>query len=90
MNKKDIISYLGERTGVSKKDCTAVLNAFLDMVPEKLKKGEKIQLVGFGAFEVRKRAARKGTNPLTKKTLTIAACKVPVFNAGKGLKDAVK
>ena len=90
MNKKEIVNYLGEKTGVSKKDCATVLNAFIDMVPEQLNAGEKIQLVGFGTFEVRNRASRKGTNPLTKKAITISACKVPVFKAGKGFKEAIK
>ncbi|MBO4264822.1 MAG: HU family DNA-binding protein [Clostridia bacterium] len=90
MNKKEIIAYLGEKTNVSKKDCALVLNAFIDMIPAKLKAGQKIQLVGFGTFEAHKRAARKGTNPRSGKAINIKACTVPAFKAGKGFKDAVK
>ena len=74
---------------MSKKDAEKALKAFTDVVEEELKKGEKIQLVGFGTFEVSERAAREGRNPQTGKTMKIAACKAPKFKAGKALKDAV-
>lgn len=74
---------------MSKKDSEKALNAFIDSIEEALKKGDKVQLVGFGSFEVRNRAARKGRNPQTKAEITIPASKAPVFKVGKALKDAV-
>ena len=89
MNKADLVAAMAEKAGVSKKDAEASLKAFTDVVAEELKKGEKIQLVGFGTFEVSERAAREGRNPQTGKTMKIEACKAPKFKAGKALKDAV-
>ncbi len=90
MNKTELIAKIADNSGLSKKDSEKALGAFIDAVGATLKKGDKIQLVGFGTFEVRKRAARKGRNPQTKKEITIPASKVPVFKAGKALKDIVK
>ena len=89
MNKSDIIAAIAAKTGETKKDAEATVNAFIDVVTESLAKGEKVQLVGFGSFEVRKRAARKGRNPQTKEEIKIPASKAPVFKAGKALKDLV-
>ena len=89
MNKSDLISAMAAKTGSTKKDAEATLNAFVDVVTEALTKGDKVQLVGFGSFEVRKRAARKGRNPQTKEEIKIPASKAPVFKAGKALKDLV-
>ena len=80
---------MAEKTQLSKKDADAALKAFIDVVSEELKKGEKIQLVGFGTFEVSERAAREGRNPQTGETMTISASKSPKFKAGKALKDLV-
>lgn len=90
MNKTDLISSIAQKTGLTKKNSEAALNAFVASVEESLQKGEKVVLVGFGTFEVRKRAARKGRNPQTKKEILIPASKAPVFKAGKGLKEKVK
>lgn len=87
MNKADLVAAMAEKAGVSKKDAEASLKAFTDVVAEELKKGEKIQLVGFGTFEVSERAARTGRNPQTGAEMTIAASKVPKFKAGKALKE---
>ena len=89
MNKSDLIAAIAAKTGETKKDAEATLNAFVDVVTETLVKGDKVQLVGFGSFEVRKRAARKGRNPQTKEEIKIPASKAPVFKAGKALKDLV-
>ena len=89
MNKSDLIAAMAAKTGSTKKDAEATLNAFVDVVTEALVKGDKVQLVGFGSFEVRKRAARKGRNPQTKEEIKIPASKAPVFKAGKALKDLV-
>ena len=89
MNKTELIAAIAEKTELSKKDAEKALKAFTDVVEEELKKGEKIQLVGFGTFEVSERAAREGRNPQTGETMTLAACKAPKFKAGKALKDAV-
>lgn len=89
MNKADLIKAIAAKTGLNQKTSEAALNAFIASVEESLKKGEKVVLVGFGTFEVRQRAARKGRNPQTKKEITIPASKAPVFKAGKGLKDMV-
>ena len=89
MNKADLVAAMAEKAGVSKKDAEASLKAFTDVFAEELKKGEKIQLVGFGTFEVSERAARTGRNPQTGAEMTIAASKAPKFKAGKALKDSL-
>ncbi len=89
MNKTELIAAMAEVSGVSKKDTEAVLKAFADVVSAELKKGEKVQLVGFGTFEVSERAAREGRNPATGKSMQIAAAKAPKFKAGKALKDMI-
>ena len=89
MNKTEFISAIAEKAELSNKDAEKALKAFTDEVEEELKKGEKIQLVGFGTFEVSERAAREGRNPQTGETMKIEACKAPKFKAGKALKDAV-
>ena len=89
MNKSELIAAIATKTGETKKDAEATLNAFVNVVSETLAKGYKVQLVGFGSFEVRKRAARKGRNPQTKEEIKIPASKAPVFKAGKALKDLV-
>ena len=89
MNKAELVAAIAEKTELSKKDSEKALKAFVDVVTEELKKGEKIQLVGFGTFEVSERAAREGRNPQTGETMTIAASKAPKFKAGKALKDAI-
>ena len=89
MNKTELVAAMAEKAQLSKKDAEAALKAFTDVVAEELKKGEKIQLVGFGTFEVSERAARTGRNPLTGKEITIAASKAPKFKASKALKDSV-
>ena len=89
MNKTELIAAIAEKAEISKKDSEKALKAFIDVVTAELKKDEKVQLVGFGTFEVSKRAAREGRNPQTGKTMKIAACKAPKFKAGKALKDAI-
>ena len=89
MNKLELVSAMADKTGLSKKDAEAALKAFTDVVAEELKKGEKIQLVGFGTFEVSERSARTRRNPQTGKEMTIPASKAPKFKAGKALKDSV-
>ena len=89
MNKAELIAAIAAKTGETKKGAEAAVNAFTDTVIEALVKGDKVQLVGFGSFEVRKRAARKGRNPQTKEEIKIPASKAPVFKAGKALKDLV-
>ena len=89
MNKTEFIAAIAEKAELSKKDAEKALKAFTDVVEEELKKGEKIQLVGFGTFEVSERAAREGRNPQTGATMKIEACKVPKFKPGQALKDAV-
>ena len=89
MNKSDLIAEIAAKTGSTKKDAEATLNAFVDVVTEQLKAGDKVQRGGVGTFEVSERAAREGRNPQTGKTMTIAACKAPKFKAGKALKDAI-
>jgi Bacterial nucleoid DNA-binding protein len=89
MNKTELVSAIAAKTELSKKDSEKALKAFIDVVTEQLKAGDKIQLVGFGTFEVSERAAREGRNPQTGKTMKIKACKAPKFKAGKALKDAV-
>lgn len=89
MNKTELVAAIAEKSELSKKDSEKALKAFIDVVTEELKKGEKIQLVGFGTFEVIERAAREGRNPLTGEKMQIKASKAPKFKAGKALKDAV-
>ena len=89
MNKTELIAAVAEKAEISKKDSEKALKAFIDVVTDELKNGEKIQLVGFGTFEVSERAAREGRNPQTGKTMKIEACKAPKFKAGKALKDAI-
>jgi len=89
MNKAELIAAIAAQTNETKKNAEAAVNAFVDVVTEALAKGDKVQLVGFGSFEVRKRAARKGRNPQTKEEIKIPASKAPVFKAGKALKDLV-
>ena len=89
MNKAELIAAIAAKTGETKKSAEESVNAFVGVVTEALTKGEKVQLVGFGSFEVRKRAARKGRNPQTKEEIKIPTSKAPVFKAGKALKDLV-
>ena len=89
MNKAELIAAVAAKTGDTKKGVEASVNAFVDVVTEALVNGDKVQLVGFGTFEIRKRAARKGRNPQTKEEIKIPASKAPVFKAGKALKDLV-
>ena len=89
MNKSDLIAAIAAKTGETKKSAEATLNALTEVITEALVKGDKVQLVGFGSFEVRKRAARKGRNPQTKEEIKIPASKAPVFKAGKALKDLI-
>ncbi|MHB8917064.1 MAG: HU family DNA-binding protein [Desulfocucumaceae bacterium] len=89
MNKADLISKVAEKTDFTKKDAEKAVSAILASVEEALSNGEKVQLVGFGTFEIRNRAARKGRNPQTGQEIKIAAAKVPVFKAGKALREAV-
>ena len=89
MNKTELVAAIAEKTELSKKDAEKPLKAFTDVVAEELKKGEKIQLVGFGTFEVAERPEREGRNPSTGKAMKIAASKSPKFKAGKALKDTV-
>ena len=90
MNKTELIAAVAEAAGVSKKDTEQVLNAFFSTVQETLKQNDKVQIPGFGSFEVRERAARAGRNPHTGEAIEIAAAKVPAFKPGKSLKDAVR
>ncbi|MCR5468823.1 MAG: HU family DNA-binding protein [Lachnospiraceae bacterium] len=89
MNKTELVAAMAEKANLSKKDAEAALKAFTDVVAAQLVKGDKIQLVGFGTFEVGQRGARTGRNPQTGKEMTIPASKAPKFKAGKALKDAV-
>lgn len=89
MNKTELVAAVAEQAGLSKKDAEAAVKAFTDVVAEALKAGDKIQLVGFGTFEVSERAAREGRNPRTGETMVIEASKTPKFKAGKALKDLV-
>ena len=89
MNKTELVAAMADQAGLSKKDAEKALKAFTDAVADELKKGGKVQLVGFGTFEVSERKAREGRNPLTGDTMTIAASKAPKFKAGKALKDLV-
>lgn len=87
MNKTELVAEIAEKAGLSKKDSEAAVKAFTDAVSESLKKGDKVQLVGFGTFEVSERPARTGRNPQTGETIEIAASRTPKFKAGKALKD---
>ena len=89
MNKTELVAAMADAAGLSKKDALKALKAFTDVVAEELKKDGKVQLVGFGTFEVSKRAAREGRNPQTGKTMSIPASKAPKFKAGKALKDSI-
>ena len=89
MNKTELIAAMAEKTELTKKDTERALKAFIDVVTDELKQGEKVQLVGFGTFEVSARPERKGINPKTKATITIPASKAPKFKAGKALKETV-
>lgn len=90
MNKTELIAAMAETSGLSKKDCDAALAAFITTVETALKSGEKVQLIGFGSFEVKERAAHTGRNPRTKETVEIPASKAPVFKAGQAFKDAIR
>ena len=90
MNKTELVAVIAAKAEISKKDADKALAAFTETVIAELAKGEKVQIVGFGTFEARERAARNGINPLTKKTIEIAATTVPAFKAGQAFKDAVK
>lgn len=89
MNKTELVAAVAEQADISKKDAEKALKAFVDVVTEEMKKGEKVQLVGFGTFEVSERAAREGRNPRTGETMKIESSKAPKFKAGKALKDMV-
>lgn len=89
MNKTELIAAVAEKAEISKKDSEKALKAFIDVVTDELVKGEKVQLVGFGTFEVSERAAREGRNPQTGATMEIKASKAPKFKAGKALKDVI-
>ncbi len=89
MNKTELIAEIAQKTGLTKKDAEQAVKALVETVTEQLKKGEKVQMVGFGTFEVSKRAAREGRNPRTGDTMKIKASKAPKFKPGKALKDAI-
>lgn len=89
MNKTELIAAVAEKAAISKKDADKAIAAFVDSITDALKAGDKVQLVGFGTFEVRERAARTGRNPKTKETITIAASKAPAFKAGKAFKEVI-
>lgn len=89
MNKTSFVAAVAEKTGLTQKQADAALDAVLDIIVDELKKGEKVQLTGFGTFEVRERAEREGRNPSTGETIKIEASKIPAFKAGKKFKDAL-
>ena len=89
MNKSSLIAAVAQKSGLSKKDADIAVNAVLDVISEALKEGDKVQLIGFGSFEVKARPERPGKNPQTGEKITIAASKSPVFKAGKALKDFI-
>lgn len=90
MNKTELITAMVEESGLSKKDCETALNAFITATEKALKEGDKVQLVGFGSFEVKERAARTGKNPATGAEIEILASKAPAFKPGKAFKDAIQ
>ena len=90
MNKVELVTKMAEKSNLTKKEAALALDAFIESVEEALENGDKVQLIGFGTFETRERAAREGRNPRTKETITIPASTVPVFKAGKEFKDRVK
>ena len=90
MNKNEFVTAIAEKSGLTKKDAEAVLNACTTVITDALKSGDSVQLIGFGTFEVRERAARTGRNPHTGENIEIAAAKVPAFKPGKALKDAIQ
>ncbi|HLR41916.1 MAG TPA: HU family DNA-binding protein [Pseudogracilibacillus sp.] len=90
MNKTDLVNAVAEKSELSKKDAGKAVDAVFDSIMDSLSEGEKVQIIGFGNFEVRDRSARKGRNPQTGEEIEIPASKVPAFKAGKALKDAVK
>lgn len=90
MNKTELIASVAEAAGISKKDAAAAVDATFARISKAMAEGDKVQLIGFGTFEVRERAAREAKNPRTGEKLQIAACKVPAFKAGKALKDSIK
>ncbi len=90
MNKQELTAAISKQTGLSQKDSTAALESMIETIKKALKKGNKVQLVGFGSFEVRKRQARNGVNPQSGEKIKIAARKIPKFNPGKALKEIVK
>jgi DNA-binding protein HU-beta len=90
MNKSDLITHVSEATELSKKDVTKAVDAVFEAISEALQSGDKVQLVGFGNFEVRERSARKGRNPQTGEEIEIPASKIPAFKPGKALKDGIK
>jgi DNA-binding protein HU-beta len=89
MNKTELIAEVAEKTGLTKKDCELAISATLDVISDTLTLGDKVQLVGFGTFECRDRAARQGRNPKTLEVIEVPATRVPAFKAGKALKDTV-
>ncbi|MFV0556202.1 MAG: HU family DNA-binding protein [Lactovum sp.] len=89
-NKQDVVAAVAKEAGLTKKDAEKAVNAFTEVIKSELQKGEKVQLIGFGTFETRERAAREGRNPRTGKKIKIEATTVPAFKAGKALKDIVK
>lgn len=90
MNKSELISVVAEKSGLTKKDTEKIVSAVFDGISEALAQGEKVQVIGFGTFDVRSRKAREGRNPATGATIQIPALKVPVFKAGKALKDIIR
>lgn len=90
MKKTELVTAIAEKAGISKKDADKAVSAFVETVTDALKAGDKVQLIGFGTFEVRERPERTGRNPLTKETITIPASKSPAFKAGQGFKAAIK
>ena len=90
MNKNEFVTAIAEKSGLTKKGAEAALNAYTEVVTDALKAGDSVQLIGFGTFEVRERAARQGRNPHTGEAIEIAAAKAPAFKPGKALKDAIQ
>ncbi len=90
MNKNELISAVAEKTGLSKKDSEKAINATLDAITAAVANGEKVQLIGFGTFELRERAEKQARNPRTGETMTVPACKAPAFKAGQAFKNAAK